>query len=94
MHAQGLEQVVTYDTAGSAKMIAEGGAAQYGDAAAIASRSAAKHYGLNVLMGGVQVCAVFPVPPVVAALVCAALWPAAAFAVCCSCCCAAVVCCG
>ncbi len=46
-----LEIVPAYDTAGSAKLIAENG---WRDAAAIASAQAAEHYGLAVLHRGVE----------------------------------------
>ncbi len=47
----GVEVVATYDTAGSAKMIRDGAAA---DAAAIASARAAGIFGLEVLRSGIQ----------------------------------------
>ena len=47
----GLERVVTYDTAGSVKLLQERGIM---DGAAIASRRAAEVYGMNVLMEGVE----------------------------------------
>jgi prephenate dehydratase len=46
-----IEVVATYDTAGSAKMIREGGLR---DAAAIASERAAQVFGLTVLKSGIQ----------------------------------------
>jgi len=47
----GVEVVATYDTAGSAKMIRDGGVK---DAAAIASARAAAIFGLEVLRAGIQ----------------------------------------
>lgn len=47
----GVELVATYDTAGSARMIREGG---LGDTAAIASARAAELFGLEVLETGIQ----------------------------------------
>ena len=47
----GLELVATYDTAGSARMIKEGGLT---DTAAIASARAAELFGLNILQPGIQ----------------------------------------
>ena len=46
-----VEIVATYDTAGSAKMIKDGG---LGDTAAIASERAAQAFGLEVLESGIQ----------------------------------------
>lgn len=45
------EAIATYDTAGSAKMVAE---EQSRDVAAIASQQAAKEYGLNILAAGIE----------------------------------------
>jgi prephenate dehydratase len=50
-HLQGVEVIATYDTAGSAKLIKEGG---WQDAAAIASKRAADLFGLDVLEAGIQ----------------------------------------
>lgn len=50
-HLQGVELVATYDTAGSARMIRDGGLA---DTAAIASARAAELFGLEVLESGIQ----------------------------------------
>jgi len=47
----GVEIIATYDTAGSAKMIAD---QQIGDAAAIASARAAEVFGLTMLKSGIQ----------------------------------------
>jgi prephenate dehydratase len=47
----GVEIVATYDTAGSAKMIADG---KLGDAAAIASARAAEVFGLTPLLSSIQ----------------------------------------
>lgn len=47
----GVGREATYDTAGSAKMIAEG---KLEDAAAIASSLAAQHYGLTILDHGIE----------------------------------------
>ena len=49
--ANGLQPEVSYDTAGSAKLVAERG---WTDAAAIAGKAAAVQYGLKVLQKGVQ----------------------------------------
>eukprot|EP01051_Picozoa_sp_SAG22_P016227 SAG22_NODE_2254_length_2781_cov_2.255034_4_plen_211_part_00 len=46
-----MEQEVTYDTAGSAKMVVEG---EMEDAAAIAGMAAAERYGLNILARDIQ----------------------------------------
>lgn len=46
-----LETIPAYDTAGSAKLIAENG---WREAAAIASAQAAEHYGLNILHSNVE----------------------------------------
>ncbi len=49
--AQGLQKEVTYDTAGSAEMVMQSGAR---DRAAIAGKTAAARYNLDVLASGVQ----------------------------------------
>lgn len=49
--SMGVEPIVTYDTAGSVKMIKEKG---LGDAAAIAGERAAEIYGLKVLKKGIE----------------------------------------
>jgi arogenate/prephenate dehydratase len=50
-HLRGVELVATYDTAGSARMIREGGLT---DTAAIASARAAELFGLEVIESGIQ----------------------------------------
>ncbi|GAB5517975.1 MAG: prephenate dehydratase [Rhodothermales bacterium] len=50
-HVPNAEQVPSYDTAGSAKMVAERGEVT---AAAIASRAAANEYGLDILAAGIE----------------------------------------
>lgn len=50
-HLRGVELVATYDTAGSARMIRDGGLR---DTAAIASARAAELFGLEVLESGIQ----------------------------------------
>lgn len=50
-HVPHAQQVPSYDTAGSAKMVAERGEA---NAAAIASRAAAAEYGLDILAAGIE----------------------------------------
>ena len=50
-HMEGVELVATYDTAGSARLIRDGGLT---DTAAIASARAAELFGLDVIQAGIQ----------------------------------------
>jgi len=54
LRARGLEAIATYDTAGSAKMVAE---QRLRGAGAIAGRQAARLYGLEVLADGIETSA-------------------------------------